>query len=814
MSLSVGGLGLISLRNPFADVVGTVWGKGDIRSMFWLIVFCIVFLVLAYLTNPSETSFRTFLTEQSFRQHLSRLDDNIDEHEQETNSSHRSSVRRNVPHNAHTLPFDNRSPFHFANRASVSLRTPKHVFHSFGIFTIAAIIPVSKSERGAVKSIENISVICDSWYLGVFGRWWRGGVLESWYQDVFSRANDEESWSSGILGMKTTERHNDYSGLPFSTKNLPPHLLSRGSPPRLRNRDKSSQRSGTTPTPQDHAAVSPPLIQPQSKSVYSESLGAGPQGHTLATFDQSPHVADLLRQVSTSKASILELHTQLNDCRLGASQSHAVLQQELESCRERKRQEDSVRNELKTRTKTLDDAKRQAESSKRDSDKRLKAAITTRQDTQLRIDHIDSDIARLRRCILADEEAIAGVESQAETQVKAALEQKHYEINAAEDAVAALNLRTRDLEDKLAAQKDKLQAIRERMQVLQQSQRLVIFSYRFSHGATSSDGASSDIPSPLLPEFASRQSAIGTLPSLSQPYTREHDRQLGQPVTSNFAPFADLDQQKTAALSPTSSSLIPSGLMSSLALDNVDGISRSFQSESDVFLDRHWRKEAAVYGPPHRQHSSSDEHISRYDTLQSSPTSLHAPGSDTEYDPFEVRMQPRERERYSLRSDAMDMQRASLYPRNPSIAPSSCIPDKHNKKGLNPDAQVFSVPRSRTSGHISQMSYDALNPHGMGHNLAAHTSDSSTLLRAFAPSAAEREVLQRALGGSTNASLERLPSLSDVGSIPPSPNHVHAQSLPGSTMDKIPAWLQSLPRIRKPNFSPWDEEDVAPRKSG
>ncbi len=594
--------------------------------------------------------------------------------------------------------------------------------------------------------------------------------------------------------------------------------------------------------------------------MFSESLGAGPQGHTLATFDQSPLVADLLRQVSSSKASILELHTQLNDCRVGASQSHSVLQQELESCRERKRQEDSVRNELKTRTKTLDDAKRQAESSKRDSDKRLKAAISTRQDTQLRIDHIDSDIARLHRCILADEESIAqstGVESQAETQVKTAIEQKHAEINAAEDAVASLNLRTRDLEDKLAAQKDKLQAVRERMQVLQQSQQPSSFSATDSTTApwlaqdathspsnshhstseqTSSDGTSSDIPSPLLPDYASRQSAIGTLPSLSQPYTRDHDLQLGQPVTSNFAPFADLDQQQSAALSPTSSSLIPSGLMSSLALDNVDGISRSFQSESDVFLDRHWRKEAAVYGPPHRQHSSSDEHISRYDTLQSSPTSLHAPGSDTEYDPFEVRLLPRERDRYSLRSDAMDMQRA-LYPRTTSMAPSLVYPigdepvdqdkvpshrrwfsssrDKHNKKGLNPDAQVFSVPKLRTSnGHASQMSFDALNPHGMGHNLAAHTSDSSTLLRAFAPSAAEREVLQRALGGSTNASLERLPSLSDVGSIPPSPNHVHAQSLPGSTMDKIPAWLQSLPRIRKANFSPWDEEDVPARKSG
>ncbi len=46
MSISFGSLGLMSLRNPLADAVGILWGKGDIRSMFWLIVFCIFFLIL------------------------------------------------------------------------------------------------------------------------------------------------------------------------------------------------------------------------------------------------------------------------------------------------------------------------------------------------------------------------------------------------------------------------------------------------------------------------------------------------------------------------------------------------------------------------------------------------------------------------------------------------------------------------------------------------------------------------------------------------------------------------------------------------
>jgi hypothetical protein len=143
------------------------------------------------------------------------------------------------------------------------------------------------------------------------------------------------------------------------------------------------------------------------------------------------------------------------------------------------------------------------------------------------------------------------------------------------------------------------------------------------------------------------------------------------------------------------------------------------------------------------------------------------------------------------------------------------------KKGLNPDAKVFNITRKTahpalgTSGHISQASFDALNPNGL---ISAHpsmsSSDGTNFLRAFAPSPAEREVLQRALGGSTNASLERLPSLSDVGSIPSSPSHIHAHAITHDNQHQardaakvIPSWLQTLPRIRKPNFSPWDDEE-------
>lgn len=147
------------------------------------------------------------------------------------------------------------------------------------------------------------------------------------------------------------------------------------------------------------------------------------------------------------------------------------------------------------------------------------------------------------------------------------------------------------------------------------------------------------------------------------------------------------------------------------------------------------------------------------------------------------------------------------------------------KKGLNPDAKVFSLARRSppggftpspafNTGNSKAAAYDALNPNGLSSTtLPASASVTSSFTRAFAPSPAEREVLQRALGGSTNTSFERLPSLSEVGSIPSSPSpsqaHAHPAAIPHHSLSRIlPAWLQSLPP-RKANFSPWDDEEPA-----
>ncbi|GLB37124.1 hypothetical protein LshimejAT787_0401750 [Lyophyllum shimeji] len=943
MSVSVGGLGLMSLRNPFAELVGIVLGKTDLRTMFCLIVFFIVISVLAYLTNPTENSFRAYLTEQSFRQHLSRLDDNVDDDHKRQWSSSSHPSKRSTLSTAHT-PYDNSSAFHFANRASISLRTPKHVFHSFGLFTVAAMVPLARSARADER--ETL-IISDSWYIGAFGRWWRGGVIEAWYHDVIARTKDEESWSSGILSMKNLDRLSEYNGLPFSTKNLPPHLLSRGSPPKLRNREKSSQRPAILPA---RSSTPPPLPKSASLPLHSARLPPSVtdrpplpstqphlQNHTcLSTdqthlgspllskspstlFDQSPRIAEVLRQISQSKAAVLELRTQLSDSQSCASQSHSLLQDEVDALRERKRQEDAAKVETKSRTKTLDDSKRSAESTRREAEKKLKATQTARDNATQRMDHLDREIASLQQQLVDDEALMRQSEetvSDTEKEIAAALEQKRQEIKVAEDVVAALNQRARELEERLAEEKKRLSLSKERNRArrLELSRRPDPFApshdlstpwnaayipphesvnrpsiaeVREQHTspcafedlndlthrpAVSIDthAQSGDMAQGIPPFRSSPTNAYPTTPQVvsrangyspvldDSPLSATSLHAPHRRLSTTFSPFSDLDGSQPngmPVISPTSQSLIPSALITSL--DGGVGLPRSFQSESDVYMDREWRNSNGQSHQPSIQPRSDGSHDHGFSTVMASPVSPHGSSShSTEHDPFEVRFMTREndygpdrKEYHPLNPEnSMDLQRASWLHRTSSDPhtnhtmedsdqQSSALAEKAGsrrwflpsskqkpKKGLNPDAKVFSLARKSPPGNLAPgpafnvtasgnprvPTYDALNPNGLSSTaVPAPASITSSFTRAFAPSPAEREALQRALGGSTNTSFERLPSLSDVGSIPSSPSHVHAlpAAPPHHSLSKIlPAWLQSLPP-RKANFSPWDDED-------
>lgn len=613
----------------------------------------------------------------------------------------------------------------------------------------------------------------------------------------------------------------------------------------------------------------------------------------------------MLRQISLTKSSVLDLRNQLTDAQSSASHSHEVLEAQVHSCRERKRQEDAARAEMKVRTKTLEDSKRQAEGVRKDAEKRLKATQHARDEAQQRISHLDSEIVKIRER-LATEKAQAEaqkLELEAEEQrLEASLESKKREAKVAEDVVAALNLRARELEEKLAAGKERLRLAKEQVELRKQDRstqtqvaspavapwpQAAAQHYRDSSSETSPDQRvvkqpSSPRPTKLsltgLPPFEGFSSNGPA--NLNSTYRSNKgyaifDKDLASlqahPVplpplssTTTFAPFDD-EPMSPPLTTPTGSAFIPSSLM-----ENIDNMSRSFQSDNDMPLEREWRSG--------QRRSSLDTHnhglsYSASTTNTSSPSAMNPASYSDEVDPFEVRILPHHRQFNDQRwtVDNVEPQRRQQQEPISPLYRSSSDPTKHAdsisfedgvldlpklngtprrwfttrekpKNGLNPDAKVFSLtPKrdavnpviSKYSGlapsmisaplHHHQLhhglmngsshAYDALNPTGLlhlGHQPAS--SHTSSFLRAFAPSPEEREALQRALGGSANTSLERLPSL---GSIPSSPTQIHtdAVSLGGDQHRKgIPGWLQSLqlPLKRKTNFSPWDDEVAEP----
>lgn len=224
---------------------------------------------VAYLTNPTESSFRTFLTELSFRRHLTKLHSDSAQSssrdEQEgvhfasspspngkrmsgsSKGRHRSSSGSSQHLLSPALPSSSPTvssyQFHFVNRASVSLRTPTHVFRSFGLFTIAAVAPAatnvappslhthapggnrSRSGSGIGNTLHNrhrnstshtshastpssspLPPPRGTWFIGAFGRWWVAGDIEllrlKEHQASHQKEKDRESFSNALTLLK------------------------------------------------------------------------------------------------------------------------------------------------------------------------------------------------------------------------------------------------------------------------------------------------------------------------------------------------------------------------------------------------------------------------------------------------------------------------------------------------------------------------------------------------------------------------------------------------------------------------------------
>ncbi|KAG9316600.1 hypothetical protein JVU11DRAFT_2654 [Chiua virens] len=653
-----------------------------------------------------------------------------------------------------------------------------------------AVVPSTTHSHPSHRSDLDGFVSSDSWFIGALDA---GGV-------------DAQGWSSGILGFKALDKFHDYNGLPFAKFAPCPRPLLRGAPPKLRNRERSAQRPGAVP----HRNSSPPPlpksaslplhadhrlqdflpVAPQSSHLITDqkrlAVHAPPVAHTISrtsstsgTPDHSSSIAEVLRQITSAQASVHDLQNQLQEAQNATNQSRDLLETELGDLRLKRKEEEQRRIDGRARTKTLEEARRQAEINKREAEKKMKAARNAKDSAIRRVEELENQIQRLKdrmerdRAFLTTEPS--DVDTAEEEELVCELERKRKEVRVAEEVVVTLNTRARELEEKIDTEKSRLRACTPPRSTCQGIPRLEHFQRDIE--SESRDASRS----PLVHRAQGHAILDGDIPSIdstSLPSDAGHNGYFQLGHATSFSPFCD---------PPTpSAAFIPSSLISVLDSPSTD-----------------WKGGFGIQNVP----------------LTASPIEFTGDSLEVEEHDSSGFRRPQGR---SSHDSLYETQRSDDLPeiaRQSAETPPqgwfTILGSEKRRSGLNPDAKVFRLTRftsdkagSSDVSPTSVSSFDALNPTGLMSNITSSTP--SSLLRAFAPSRAEREALHRALGGSTNTSLERLPSLSDVGSIPSSPVHTHAEAQGRSIGEKdcaLPAWLQSLPLIRKPNFSPWEDED-------
>ncbi|KAI6040323.1 hypothetical protein EDC04DRAFT_2567222 [Pisolithus marmoratus] len=852
MSLSFGGISLLSSWIPLKTWDDSVHPRAGYSSFVCVLVFILVVLILAYLTNPTEISFRAYLTEQAFRQHLSHLDDIDESGTKDVSHSQSRPSSGNISFGRATLPF------HFSNRASVSLRTSKHVFHSFGVCTIATTrgaTTASTRRRGSTLNgaEHGVVVSSDTWFIGAFGHWWRGGSADSWCYDAMVCSKDGEVWRSGILGFNAPDKFSDYNDLLLPKSVSCSRLSQRAAPPRLRSVQGTGllpRRNSTPPLPKsaslplhaDHRVRdSLPSASPsfsRGDDLQQNATHTPQVTHTVSRTcsasskpDHSSGVADVLSRIAAARISVTELQAQLTEAQTHASQSHTQLEEELHQLRARKREDDQKRAEGRLRTKSLEEVRRVAETGRREAERRLKTARGTKESVTRRVEELENEIRRLERRIDQDRAVLAtesgNANSEEEHSLLSELEVKRKEVQVAEEVVTALNARARELEERIAESKERLRVAEE-------------YSAKhdngYIYGTYDQFGAHTqpltytpfDLPGMIgTPETEniqgfSRQSSNSThsprslqlspspteardpiIPSSGARALFDEDPSSIALQGSQLVPHGHYNPDNASSFSPfdvhiPSSAFIPSSLI------------RVLDSPSAEWRGRHigdmGTSSIALGGV---SPSGSDANFNLYETRRPTETS-DQPFRDDMVLPYRTHSDPTVKTSDDLRLNAASGNAESSPRRWFSISTK-----EKPRKGLNPDAKVFRLSKGRldantdTDNQAAHSSYDALHP--TGHN-SGITSSAPSLLRAFAPSRAERKALQRALGGSTNTSLELLPSLSDVGTIPPSPIQTQREREQGTSSP--PVWLQFLPLINKPNFSPWEDEDVKTKHKG
>ncbi|PWN49934.1 hypothetical protein IE53DRAFT_120351 [Violaceomyces palustris] len=456
-------LALVSLWKRSPDLVLTkqhlrsfrvLASTDNVRALLWVWLIVASIILIAYWSNPPDSTFRPFLTDLTFRERLRLLHETsiselLSNGEKSLVEADDLAKGTRSPSSTSTLLHRNlyrSSPFAlaFSGRLSLSVRTPPYTRKDFGLFSVVSVMhhmpqpfvsvcqcaarkrglsdeeKVSQLEadtvsngsirisRGANQKADPYE--CNSIFIGAFGRWWVGAYASAVEPTECSskgiRSKDQNSnqieledrgqrlpeW--GILDMHTS----DSDGFQTPSPPLSDHGKENVEFPSFGN-NRAEDRlhveafEGGNDGPSSH---SQPLADESGRT--SSPTGSDRQCSSKLACE-TPAFLALAATFAASQEIATDLQDQLKSIYSASEVTCQQLQISLDELRARKRAEDKLRADTRTRTKMLDESKRQAESSKREAERRLKAALGFRSSKHACIENMRKEMDELRQRI-------------------------------------------------------------------------------------------------------------------------------------------------------------------------------------------------------------------------------------------------------------------------------------------------------------------------------------------------------------------------------------------------------------------------------
>ncbi|CAD6582467.1 MAG: hypothetical protein CYPHOPRED_002043 [Cyphobasidiales sp. Tagirdzhanova-0007] len=225
-------------------------------------------------------------------------------------------------------------------------------------------------------------------------------------------------------------------------------------------------------------------------------------------------------EVSSVTPACALLQNQLDDLRSTSEATQSRLQSELEDLRSRRLDEDAVRMELKSRTRSLEEAKRSAEQERQEAERKLISARATKKAIEDRVGKARSELSKLEKRERESEEKSRKAQKDREdrlVKLKEQVKQSEGLLKKEVEATERIADRVEQLESEIEDRKNDLQGLREGAS---QAARFRMSGGRSSHANANagfgvvSRHLSNSIPSPNLSAlFEHASPSLATAPT-------------------------------------------------------------------------------------------------------------------------------------------------------------------------------------------------------------------------------------------------------------------------------------------------------------